>query len=49
MPEYRYAKGRIAQSLAFISRELKEFEEGYTQPGQPSFWFRLVRVRFEVF
>lgn len=29
MPEYRYAKGRIAESIQFISQELKEFEDEY--------------------
>lgn len=29
MPEFRYAKGRIAESLRFISSEIKEFEQDY--------------------
>ncbi|MEW6376471.1 MAG: HepT-like ribonuclease domain-containing protein [Thermodesulfobacteriota bacterium] len=29
MTEYRYARGRIAESIQFISQELKEFEEEY--------------------
>jgi len=29
MTEYRYAKGRIAESIQFISQELKEFEDEY--------------------
>ncbi len=29
MAEYRYAKGRIAESIQFITQELKEFEEEY--------------------
>ena len=29
MPEYKYAKGRIAESIQFISQELKEFENEY--------------------
>ena len=29
MPEFRYAKGRIADSIRFISEELKEFEDEY--------------------
>lgn len=29
MPEYRYAKGRILESIQFISEELKEFETEY--------------------
>ena len=31
MPEYRYAKGRIAESIEFISQELKEFEDEYAE------------------
>jgi len=30
MGEYRYARGRIAESIQFISQELKEFEEDYS-------------------
>lgn len=30
MPEYRYAIGRITESVAFITREMKEFEEDYS-------------------
>ena len=30
MPEYRYAKGRIAESLQFISEEMREFEKEYS-------------------
>jgi uncharacterized protein YutE (UPF0331/DUF86 family) len=30
MPEFRYAKGRIAESLQFISAEIKEFENDYS-------------------
>jgi len=29
MAEYQYAKGRIAQSIQFLSEELKEFDEEY--------------------
>ena len=29
MPEFQYAKGRIAESVQFISGEMKEFEEEY--------------------
>lgn len=29
MPEFRYAKGRIEESIQFISEEMKEFEEEY--------------------
>lgn len=29
MVEYQYAKGRIAQSIQFLSEELKEFDEEY--------------------
>ena len=27
MPEFKYAKGRISESLQFIATELKEFEK----------------------
>lgn len=30
MPEFKYAKGRIAESLQFIASEVKEFEEDYS-------------------
>jgi uncharacterized protein YutE (UPF0331/DUF86 family) len=30
MPEYRYAKGRIAESLQFIAEEMQEFEKEYS-------------------
>jgi uncharacterized protein YutE (UPF0331/DUF86 family) len=29
MPEFRYAKGRIADSIRFISEELREFDDEY--------------------
>lgn len=29
MPEFRYAVGRIIESLQFISQEIKEFDEDY--------------------
>ena len=29
MPEFRYAKGRITESIQYISEELKEFELEY--------------------
>jgi uncharacterized protein YutE (UPF0331/DUF86 family) len=29
MPEFRYAKGRISESIQFISEEMKEFETEY--------------------
>ena len=29
MPEFRYAKGRIGESIQFISEEMREFEEEY--------------------
>lgn len=29
MPEFKYAKGRIIESLQFISEEIKEFETDY--------------------
>jgi len=31
MPELRYAKGRIAESLKFISEEIREFQGEYAQ------------------
>ncbi len=31
MPEFKYARGRIFDSLRFISEELKEFQEEYAQ------------------
>lgn len=30
MPEFKYAKGRIADSLQFITNEIKEFEQDYS-------------------
>jgi len=33
MPEYRYAKGRIAESVQFISAEMKEFDTEYADKG----------------
>ncbi len=30
MPEFKYAKGRIADSLQFITGEIKEFEQDYS-------------------
>ena len=30
MSEYRYARGRIAESIQFISQELKEFKDEYS-------------------
>ena len=29
MPDFKYAKGRIVESLQFISIEIKEFDEDY--------------------
>ncbi|OQX88009.1 MAG: hypothetical protein B6D55_01600 [Candidatus Omnitrophica bacterium 4484_70.2] len=29
MPEFKYAQGRISESLQFISQEIKEFEQDY--------------------
>lgn len=29
MPEFRYAKGRVVESIKFLSEEIKEFEEEY--------------------
>jgi uncharacterized protein YutE (UPF0331/DUF86 family) len=31
MPEYTYAKGRIAETVQFITREMKEFDDEYTK------------------
>ena len=31
MPEFRYARGRIIESIRFISEEMKEFHEEYSQ------------------
>jgi len=31
MPEFRYARGRIVDSIRFISEEMKEFEAEYSQ------------------
>jgi len=33
MPKYKYAKGRIIESIQFISQEMKEFEMEYTNKG----------------
>lgn len=33
MPEFRYARGRILESLAFITREMNEFEADYASKG----------------
>jgi len=30
MPEFKYAKGRISESLQFIAKEMKEFEQEYS-------------------
>ena len=30
MPEFRYARGRIIESIQFISEEIREFEEEYS-------------------
>jgi len=30
MPEFKYARGRIIESIRFISEELKEFQEEYS-------------------
>src|SRR3972149_11348308 len=29
MPEFQYARGRVAESIQFISQEIKEFETEY--------------------
>lgn len=31
MPEFYYAKGRISESLGYISKEMEEFESDYSQ------------------
>ena len=31
MPEFRYSRGRIQESIRFISEEMKEFEEEYSR------------------
>lgn len=31
MPEFKYARGRIADSIRFISTEMKEFQEDYAR------------------
>ncbi|HUU42011.1 MAG TPA: HepT-like ribonuclease domain-containing protein [Desulfatiglandales bacterium] len=31
MPEFRYARGRIIESIQFISEEIREFEEEYSR------------------
>ena len=33
MPEFKYAKGRIIESLQFIGTEMKEFDEDYASKG----------------
>ncbi len=30
MPEFRYAKGRITESLAYVTQEMQEFESDYS-------------------
>ena len=30
MPEFRYAKGRIMETIAFITKEMEEFESDYS-------------------
>jgi len=30
MPEFKYAKGRISESMQFIAKEMKEFEQEYS-------------------
>jgi hypothetical protein len=29
MPEFTYAKGRVAESIQYLSEEIKEFESEY--------------------
>jgi uncharacterized protein YutE (UPF0331/DUF86 family) len=31
MPEYAYAKGRIAETVQFIAKEMKEFDDDYAK------------------
>jgi uncharacterized protein YutE (UPF0331/DUF86 family) len=31
MPEFKYSRGRIGESIRFISEEMKEFEEEYSR------------------
>lgn len=31
MPEFKYAKGRLVDSVRFISEEMKEFKEEYAE------------------
>lgn len=37
MPEFTYAKGRIEESIQFISDEIKEFEEDYADKSWPDY------------
>lgn len=37
MPEFRYAKGRIKESLQFIASEMKEFEQDYSSKTQKDY------------
>ena len=34
MPEFKYAQGRILDSVRFISEEIREFEEEYSQKSR---------------
>lgn len=34
MPEFKYARGRIIDSIRFISEEMKEFQEEYSQKSK---------------
>jgi len=34
MPEFKYARGRIIESIRFISEEMKEFQEEYSQKNK---------------
>ncbi len=37
MPEFRYAKGRIIDSIWFISEEMKEFKDGYAPKNRSEY------------
>ena len=37
MPQFRYAKGRIVESLQFISTEIKEFEDDYASKSREDY------------
>ena len=37
MPQFRYAKGRVVESLQFISTEIKEFEDDYASKSREDY------------